>query len=401
MYVLYNHQTSSLSELDLRMIRHVPAGGNWRDIPEDIPSKRLEQIRRTGGRTTYYGRLRWDAPAYTINTYFNRPGNGTFIHPDDGSGGRPAQHRLISFREAARLQSFPDRYRFYGPKSALLKQIGNAVPPLLSYAVARGIPGETAAELFAGAGGLSLGFELAGFSMITALDIDRHAVRTYTAHHPHTKVLLGDVLSAHVREEFIEETLRRLAGQELDVLIGGPPCQGFSTAGWRRSNDPRNRLWQSYMDVLAALRPRWLVLENVPGMRTMKAEGKGEKRVLEIMIEEFRGLGYDLAVAVLNAAEFGVPQRRRRLFIVGVRSTLDLTPYLPSALIKAPLTVRDAIGNLPPLGVADGQEVLELEDLPPQTLYQAWLQGVVSTREMVQELTREDRAAPQLTPLFG
>jgi len=386
-YVLYNHQTSSLSELDLRMIRHVPAGGNWRDIPEDIPSKRLEQIRRTGGRTTYYGRLRWDAPAYTINTYFNRPGNGTFIHPDDGSDGRPAQHRLISFREAARLQSFPDKYRFFGPKTALLKQIGNAVPPLLAYAVAGQIPGETAAELFAGAGGLSLGFELAGFSMITALDIDPHAVRTYMAHHPHTRVLLGDVLDAQVREEFVEETLRRLGGQELDVLIGGPPCQGFSTAGWRRSNDPRNRLWQGYMEVLAALRPRWLVLENVPGMRTMKAEDQGEKRVIDIMIKEFRELGYELAVGVLNAAEFGVPQLRRRLFIVGARSALGLTPRLPSPILRIPLTVRDAISNLPPLGVADGKEVLELEDLPPKTPYQAWVQGEISIEEMVRGFT--------------
>lgn len=185
--------------------------------------------------------------------------------------------------------------------------------------------------------------------------------------------------------------MRRLGGQELDVLIGGPPCQGFSTAGWRRSNDPRNRLWQGYMDVLAALRPKWLVLENVPGMRTMKAEDQGEKRVIDIMIEEFRELGYELAVGVLNAAEFGVPQLRRRLFIIGVKSALSLAPRLPSPLLRTPLTVRDAISNLPPLGVADGEEVLELENLPPRTPYQAWIQGGISIGEMVRELAKRGR----------
>ena len=71
---LYNHQTASLSLIDLRMIRSVPSGGNWKNIPKSIPSERIKKIRLTGGRTTYYGRLRWDKPSYTINTYFNRPG---------------------------------------------------------------------------------------------------------------------------------------------------------------------------------------------------------------------------------------------------------------------------------------------------------------------------------------
>ena len=247
-----------------------------------------------------------------------------------------------------------------------------------------------------------MGFELAGFSVITALDIDRHAVKTYAAHHPNTKVLLGDVLDARTRNSFIEETQRGLANQELDVLIGGPPCQGFSTAGWRRSEDPRNRLWRSYMDVLAALRPRWLVLENVPGMKTMRTKGPGEsgRPVVEIMVEEFQKLGYSLALGILNAAEFGVPQRRRRLFIVGARSDLGKAPMLPSALIEKPLSVRDAIGNLPPLGVADGQEVLRLQELPARTLYQAWLQGEINTSELVQKLPNERGVTPQPTPLF-
>ena len=110
--VLYNHVCSTLSELDMEMIQSVPAGGNWQNIPPDIVQKsaRLTQIQASGGRTTYYGRLKNDLPSYTINTYFNRPGNGTFIHPE--------QNRLISMREAARLQSFPDRFRFLGSLSS-------------------------------------------------------------------------------------------------------------------------------------------------------------------------------------------------------------------------------------------------------------------------------------------
>ena len=127
--VLYNHICSPLSELDMEMIRSVPEGGNWQDIPPEIIQKsaRLTQIHRSGGRTTYYGRLRKNLPSYTINTYFNRPGNGTFVHPE--------QNRLISMREAARLQSFTDQYRFLGSYSSRYKQIGNAVPPPLTKAL--------------------------------------------------------------------------------------------------------------------------------------------------------------------------------------------------------------------------------------------------------------------------
>ena len=126
--MVYNHTTYSLSKNDIRMVRSVPPGGNWKNIPLDIPSKRLEQIRVSGGRTTLYGRLSFEKPSYTITTYFNRPGNGTYIHP--------IHDRVISAREAARFQSFPDNYIFQGSKGSLCKQIGNAVPPLLAFSIA-------------------------------------------------------------------------------------------------------------------------------------------------------------------------------------------------------------------------------------------------------------------------
>ena len=129
--MIHNHVTYSLSDLDMAMVKSVPEGGNWKNIPEHIPSKRLDQIRLSGGRTTLYGRLRREHPSYTITTYFNRPGNGAYIHPK--------QDRVISAREAARLQSFPDKYVFHGSKTSLCKQIGNAVPPIMAYFIARRI----------------------------------------------------------------------------------------------------------------------------------------------------------------------------------------------------------------------------------------------------------------------
>src|SRR2546425_1352303 len=165
-HTVYNHVSAKLSELDLRMIKCVRPGGNWRDIDPSIPSKRLDQIRlgvKGGSRSTYYGRLRWNRPSYTISTYFSRPGNGCFIHPE--------QDRLISLREGARLQSFRDSYRFFGSRTSKYSQIGNAVPPLLAYAIAHGLKGSapsTLVDLFSGAGGLSEGLRMAGYEILAA-----------------------------------------------------------------------------------------------------------------------------------------------------------------------------------------------------------------------------------------
>ena len=167
-----NHFSAHLSDLDMRIVEAVPEGGNWKDIPESIPSKRLDQIRESfkqggGSRSTYYGRLRADMPSYTINTYFNRPGNGCHIHP--------SQNRVLSQREAARLQSFPDRFRFAGPQSIVNNQIGNAVPPLLAYQIAGqlGTPG-VFVDLFSGAGGLGVGLHV---GRLAAARRQRHRIK--------------------------------------------------------------------------------------------------------------------------------------------------------------------------------------------------------------------------------
>ena len=121
---LYNHVVFKMGKHEAEIAPHIPEGGNWQDIPLSISDTRLDKIRETGGRTTYYGRLCWDKPSYTIATYFNRVGNGCNLHP--------SQCRVLSNREAARLQSFPDSFIFQGSNASQYKQIGNAVPPLLA-----------------------------------------------------------------------------------------------------------------------------------------------------------------------------------------------------------------------------------------------------------------------------
>jgi len=375
LYRIHNHITSSLSSLDQEMIKYVPAGGNWQNIPPSIPSKRLEQIRASGGRTTYYGRLRWDKPSYTITTYFNRPGNGCNIHPSDGNDGKIVQHRLISLREAARLQSFPDSFVFHGSRTSIYNQIGNAVPPLLAFSLAKRIQGNKAIDLFCGCGGMSKGFELAGFDVIAGLDNDKHAMSTWANNHFGAPII-GDI----TKDEIKKQLYNQIDG-DIDVIVGGPPCQGFSTAGWRQENDPRNKLWAHYLQVVAEVRPRYFVIENVPGILSAK---HGASPVLENMSRAFAEFGYVLSVRKLQAEQYGVPQLRRRVLIVGVRDGTAFT--FPDAFCNRPVTVKDAIWNLPPLGVNDGVFEASINYVAPLADYERWLMGEIEVNELEKRL---------------
>ena len=391
---IYNHQTTSLSEIDLRMVRSIPSGGNWKNIPLDIPSKRVEGIRLSGGRTTYYGRLRWDFPAYTIATYFNRPGNGCNIHPDDLSAKYP-QHRLISFREAARVQSFPDNFRFLGSKSSMFKQIGNAVPPLLAYSIAKALLGSTVVDLFCGCGGLSKGFELAGYHVLAGLEIEKHALATWTHNHVGAPVL-GDINNKDIKDRLIAIVRNSLGGRNLDVLAGGPPCQGFSTAGWRETTDPRNKLWLNYLEILNKLNPKYFLIENVPGLLSVQKNGL---LIIDNMRTEFSKLGYFLNYRALKAEDYGVPQLRRRVFIIGNRS--DIKPFeFPDVSISTPFTVRDAISNLPRIGVNDGVDELVITNYQTQSKYQEWLIGECNAESLLSSKPRQPLPKKQLE-LFG
>ena len=163
-----NHDSPSLSDLDRKMIAAVPPGGNWQETCGwslgHVNQVRRRSLTRRHIHTTYYGRLRWDQPAYTISTYYSRSGNGCFIHP--------AQDRLITNREAARLQSFPDSFVFAGPRRSITDQIGNAVPPLLAASLAQRIRASASSTYSLVLGGMSHGFCAVGRDIVLAVEAD-------------------------------------------------------------------------------------------------------------------------------------------------------------------------------------------------------------------------------------
>jgi DNA (cytosine-5)-methyltransferase 1 len=392
-----NHYSASLSQLDMAIVQSVPPGGNWKDVPESIECKRIETIRASfdrgeGSRSTYYGRLRPEAPSYTINTYFSRPGNGCHMHY--------SQDRVISQREAARFQSFPDSFQFCGAKTAINKQIGNAVPPLLAFQVAQqmGEPG-VFVDLFAGAGGMSLGFQWAGWKSLVANDIDKPSLETYAAN-LHDDVVLGDIRDAAVRGDLVERA-RRARRQAPDcqfLVLGGPPCQGFSTAGKRRSmGDERNHLFQHYREVVDALSPDGFVFENVTGLLNM--EGGEVFRAVRSVLGESMG---DIRADVLKSEHFGVAQRRWRVFVVARRLGASpappggLTDYPPEDALRKRLLLTPgaeaAIGDLPAL--KPGQDGSDLELRPPVSAYQRLCREEIGPAEYTSELRGGDGPLP-------
>jgi DNA (cytosine-5)-methyltransferase 1 len=393
-----NHFSPALSALDLAMVRAVPPGGNWKNIPKSIPSERLQQIRESfaageGSRSTYYGRLRPDAPAYTIGTYFNRPGNGCYIHFDYDNG----QHRLISQREAARLQSFPDSFFFCGSRRLVNEQIGNAVPPILAYHIAQHIGEQgTFVDLFCGAGGLSLGFVWAGWVPILGNDINETFLETYELNLK-SKALAGDIRSPAVFEQIVSVATRRNSRSGPIFFLGGPPCQGFSTAGERRSiDDRRNALFGQYVQMLTIVRPDGFLFENVPGIANMM-RGK----VFESIKREFVACGYEVNVWKLNAEQYGVPQRRTRIFLMGVRpgsvramrpSPITAFPEERSLLDSLPpsFSVKEALDDLPP--IEPGQDGSHLEYVhEPSNSYQTFLRGRMTAEELIIRLKGQAR----------
>lgn len=194
-------------------------------------------------------------------------------------------------------------------------------------------------DLFAGAGGLSLGFEQAGFDIVASVDIDPIHCAAHKFNFPKCKTICSSVI------DIAGNGLRLAAGigdKDIDVVIGGAPCQGFSLIGKRAFDDDRNQLVYHYVRLVTELNPKYFVFENVKGLTV----GKHKQFLLEIM-EEFKLRGYNVVTnyKVLNAADYGVPQDRHRLFLMGAREGLVLPQY-PKP-IDSKVTVLDAIGDIP------------------------------------------------------
>ncbi len=206
----------------------------------------------------------------------------------------------------------------------------------------------TVVDLFCGAGGLSHGFELAGFTVGAAVDADPIATATYRLQNPDVPLFTNDV------REITGKQLRRAAGGHVDLVIGGPSCQGFSTHGKRDANDPRNYLFKEFVRLVKELAPSWVVMENVKGLLTYD---KGRYR--DEIHASFKRIGYRIESRVLKAVDFGVPQFRERLFFIATKTDHPIrfptpthcSPELAPILGLLPyVTVQDAIGDLPLIG---------------------------------------------------
>ena len=203
-------------------------------------------------------------------------------------------------------------------------------------------------DLFAGAGGMTLGFEQAGFDIPISIELDPIHCATHQFNFPFWQILCRNVVD--VTGDEIRQ-LPDINNREIDVVFGGPPCQGFSMMGKRALDDPRNSLMSHFVRLILELKPKYFVIENVKGLTMRK-----HQIFLQEVIDRCSQNGYQVQqpYQVLNAANYGVPQHRERLFLIGCKAGLTLPNY-PQEITHIPLdrksqnciTVRDAIGDLP------------------------------------------------------
>lgn len=220
-------------------------------------------------------------------------------------------------------------------------------------------------DLFCGCGGLTLGFEMAGCRSVLMTDIDEHCRDTVALNMPDVPFLCKDV------SQVTPEEVRGIIGDTpIDLVLGGPPCQGFSLANKKRNkvkDDPRNKLFYHFVRMVDEFRPSAFVMENVKGILSMKG---GE--VMEHIIEALAtaGDGYRLDYRILRASDYGVPQHRERVIIIGIREDLDTAPAFPKPEGKE-VTVLDAISDLPPIKAGEGTPTADYAT-EPKSDFQAW-----------------------------
>lgn len=310
-----------------------------KDIPQHLWHDSYVRLgeKKTGGPNLRLLRLDPDRPSNTVTAYiFNK-----FAHP--------FEDRYITPREAARLQQFPDDHVFAGPITSVQLQIGNAVPSGLARAVARQIEGRLrltqperelkAVSLFSGAGGMDLGFQ-DYFRVESTTELVPMFAQTLRNNFPDTNIVEADIRS--IQGSDLHES------GELDVVFGGPPCQPFSAAGKHRGvNDPRGALVHEYIRVVSELEPSYFVLENVPGLVSNAKGG-----ALRFIKEEAARIGYSTEHYVLTATDYGVPQSRNRLFVIGRKNSAEAEIGRPIPTHSAPGNQEDLLG-LPCATVGD------------------------------------------------
>ncbi len=200
----------------------------------------------------------------------------------------------------------------------------------------------TVLDLFCGCGGLSYGFKEAGYRVVLGIDYWKDAIATFEKTHNNAKGLVADLFNETPKE--ISSKTRII---KVDLIIGGPPCQGFSIAGKRIIDDERNKLYKSFVDFVNFYKPSVFLMENVPNIVSM-----GQGIVKETIIKDFENLGYKVVCKVLLASEFGVPQNRRRAFFIGTKNKEEF--IFPKSTTENPINAKDAISDLTENTISDG-----------------------------------------------
>ena len=230
----------------------------------------------------------------------------------------------------------------------------------------------TVVDLFSGCGGLALGFKWAGFKTLLASDVDENCEKTYTYNFPKIPFIKKDLREVSTKD------IKHHISESVDVVIGGPPCQGFSLANKNRNkvkDDPRNELFYEFVRVVTDIQPKAFVMENVRGLLSMQ---KG--RVIQLMKDEFEnaGLGYEVDYKVLLASDYGVPQNRQRVIMIGIRKDLNKAPEFPVKSYENSVTVWEAISDLPQIQASEGEESMAYNS-EPQNAYQEFVRQKSNT----------------------
>ncbi|CAG1771703.1 DNA cytosine methyltransferase [Geobacter sp.] len=236
----------------------------------------------------------------------------------------------------------------------------------------------TVLDTFAGAGGFSLGFQLAGAKIVGAIEVDNWASETFSFNHPDSVVMQGDI--TQISDDQIVESFGSLRP---DIILGGPPCQGFSICNKNSGDpkDPKNSLFKEFIRVGRLLQPKVMIMENVPNL--IKARTESKELVIDIIVSELEKLNYHVDFGILEATDYGVPQIRKRLVVVASRTKMrkpfpdkthtvcDQRSLLNYNLQRCP-TLWDAISDLPKIAAREGAEEAHY-DKPPQNAYQSFL----------------------------
>ena len=199
-------------------------------------------------------------------------------------------------------------------------------------------------DLFCGCGGLSLGFEKAGINVLVGIDAWQDAITTFNYNHKNSKGICADLSTLEPRE--IEKELN---GKSVDLIIGGPPCQGFSVAGKRIVDDVRNKLYKNFVRFVEYYKPKAFMMENVPNILSI-----GGGIVRDSIVKDFSDLGYKVVYKVLTASNYGTPQNRRRAVFVGFKDGKEF--IFPQQTVEQLVTSYEALSDLPENSLEDGSD---------------------------------------------